>query len=139
MAHAPGRGADLAPGSRHREDNRLGDLIEDHAPAPDIAKAAQPERAELHFQQIADFVESVLSFVDPCPRVGDRVGQEPSHALRCRRRRMHLDRKDQTVRIQQPAKQAVPIGCVQLARERRAVQPRLVARRVGLATALVDR
>ncbi len=73
---------------------------------------AKPERAELRFQEIANLGESVLSFVDPGPRVGARVGQEPSHALRRRRRRMHLDRKDQTVRIHQAAKQAVPIGCV---------------------------
>ncbi len=50
MAHAPGRGADLAPGAGHREDDGLGDLVEDHPPAPDVAQAAQTERAELRLQ-----------------------------------------------------------------------------------------
>ncbi len=77
MAHAPGRGADLAPGSGHGEDNGLGDLIEDDAPALDIAKSAQTEFAQLHLQQIADLVQPVLPFVDPGPRVRDRIGQEP--------------------------------------------------------------
>ena len=54
-------------------------------------------------------------------------------------RRVELHRKEQPVRIQQAAEQAVAIGRVELARERRPVQPRLIARRVGLAAALVDR
>ena len=125
MAHAPGRGADLAPGSGHREDNGLGDLIEDHPPAPDVAESAQTERAELRLQQIADLVEPVLSFVDPGPRVGAGIRQEPHDALRRHVRRVHLDRQEQPVRIQQSAEQAVAIGRVELARERRLVQPRL--------------
>ena len=45
-----------APGSGHGKDDGLGDLVEDHPPAPHIAQAAQAERAELRLQQIANLV-----------------------------------------------------------------------------------
>ena len=106
MAHAPGRGADRAPGAGHREDDGLGDLIEDHPPALDIAEPAQAERAELRLQQIANLVEPVLALVDPGPRVGAGIRQEPHDALRRDVRRVHLDRQEQPVRIQQTAEQA---------------------------------
>ena len=139
MAHPPGRGPDRARNAGHREDNRLGDLIKDHPPAPDIAQTPQPEHAELRLQQIANLVEPVLALVDPGARVRAGIRQEPSDALRCGRRRMHLDRQEQAVRVQQAAEQARAIGRVELARERHPVPPSLVARRFGLATALIDR
>ena len=106
-----------APGSGHREDDGLGDLVEDHPPAPHIAQAAQAERAELRLQEIADLGEPVLSLVDPGPRVGAGIRQEPPEALRRDVRRVELDRQEQPVRIQQTAEQAIAIGRVQLARE----------------------
>jgi hypothetical protein len=60
----------------------LGDLVEDYPPPPDIAEPAQTEPAELRLQQIANLGQPMLALVDPGPRVGAGIGQEPHHALR---------------------------------------------------------
>ena len=93
MTHAPGRGADLPPGSGHGKDDGLGDLVEDHPPALDIAEPAQAERAKLRLQQIANLVEPVLSRDDPGPRVGAGI-RRPHDALRRDVRRVELHRKE---------------------------------------------
>ena len=91
IAHAPGRGADLAPNTRHGEYDGLGDLIEDNLTAPDITQPAQAEHAELRLQQMANLIEPVFSLVDPTARIRAGIGQEPRDVLCCRGRRMHLD------------------------------------------------
>ena len=107
--------------------------------AGDVAKPAQAEHAKLGLQQVAGLVEPGLPLVDPCPRVGDRIGQEPRDALRRGIRRMHLDRQEQLVGIQRSAEQIIAVGIAEVARERRAVQAILIDRPVGLAPALVYR